>query len=81
MDKYEKLAKDTRKVLSAINKAFNGGFGRFENDGDIFYVTYVDWELYLFKADQRCGSGKLYQDGNFRNFFSVCLGFMEEGDV
>ena len=41
VEKYEKLAKDTRTVLRAIKKAVSGDFGRFETDRDIFYVSCV----------------------------------------
>lgn len=79
-EKYEKLAKDTRTVLRAIKRAVSGDFGRFETDRDIFYVSCVGGELYLFKADQRLGSARLYQDTDYRFFLNVCLGYMEDED-
>ena len=79
-EKYEKLAKDTRTVLRAIKKAVGGDFGKFDNGRDIFYVSCVGGELYLFKADQRLGSTRLHQDTDYRFFLSVCLGYMEDED-
>ena len=79
-EKYERLTKDTRTVLRAIKKAIDGAFGKFDNGRDVFYVSCVGGLLYLFKADQRLGSTRLYQDTDYRFFLNVCLGYMEEED-
>ena len=80
-DKYRKLADDTRTVLRAIRKAVTEGEGKFESNTDIFYVTCVTGELYLFKTDQLCGSVRLFQSDDFRLFLMTCLSYLEGEEI
>lgn len=80
-EKYERLADSTRTVLRAMRKAVTEGEGSFESDTDIFYVTCVTGELYLFKTDQLCGSVRLFQSEDFRLFLMTCLSFLEGEEI
>jgi hypothetical protein len=80
-DRYMKLADDTRTVLRAMKIALSNGEGRFESSTDIFYVTCVTGELYLFKADLLCGSVRLFQSEDFKLFLMTCLSYLEGEEI
>ena len=80
-ERYERLADGVKTVLRAMRKAVTEGEGNFESNTDIFYVTCLTGELYLFKTDQLCGSVRLFQSDDFKLFLMTCLSYLEGEEI
>ena len=73
MDKYKEMARVVEQIKKAIKKAVENGEGRFESKKNIYYITFFDGVLRLFKTDLQKGSVRLYSSEDFFRFYEICL--------